>query len=134
MLINLNQRRVIFLEDIKGIPTFIGKRNMKKDSNSVNFRKGTYMINSDHPGYVFQNRIYYFMYAETHTQVELGLNNEECTIDPAFVKAMIFNNSAAGFAARIGTANSDLRLLLFVAVGAIAGIPLGIVIGPIIGV
>lgn len=125
-----NSRKVMIVERIGNIWTIIGRKRLSK-KNFVRFRGKAYLINPEISAYVSRKFITYYISTDgeqlTFNEIKQDIQGE--LIEDIFCKQLVRQLSSS-----LNTSPISWAIVGYVALGLLAGIPLGALIAPYLGV
>lgn len=128
MVIFRTRRKVIIVEEIAGVWTIIARKYLPR-SNVVKFRQQAWRILPEIPAYVGRRYITYYL---TTNGRQLSFNEIDLKQQGQLVEDIFCKEIVRQLASSLNTNPVSWMMLLYIAIGLLAGIPLGALIAPMI--
>lgn len=130
MVIFRARRKVMMVEQVAGIWTIVARKSLPSN-NVVKFRQKAFLVLPESPAYVSRKFITYYL--TTNGQqlsfFQMDLKQQGELVEDIFCKQIVRQLSSS-----LNTSGINLTTLLYVLLGAIAALPVGMVLGPVLGI
>lgn len=120
----------MIVEQIAGVWTIVARKSLPRN-NVIKFRKKAWNVLPQIPAYVSRKFVTYYMTSEGQqlSFYQMDLKQQGELTEDLFCKQIVRQ-----LASSLNTSPLSLAMLAYVLLGCVAGIPLGIILSPFLGI
>lgn len=126
-MIGKEKYRVLYMRNISGIMTRVGRKNIKASTQTVNFRKKTFKIDFTNPYYRSRKRILFAIDIDTNKQIS-SKEPVKDPISPELMHQLFIKESVGQMVQAVDKENYSMNTIILVILGSFLGLTSGFII------